>query len=296
MKPSNLPKPQNRHARIEPLSVLPVFLDLHSKLAIVVGESEGALWKAELLLQSGANLKLICQRPGAAVLQLVTDSNGVVELFMGNWRSASFEGAFLVVADVDEHDAQQLAGKAHAAGAFVNIIDKPEFCQFQFGSIVNKSPLVIGISTTGAAPVLAQHVRSLLEAILPVNIQTRAQRAAAIRAKVTARLATPALRRIYWQAFFSKMFGFDNRCKRNSNSPYVIKANSVDELTLRDVRKLQSADRIYLSNPYDPAILNFARREASRHLICSSRDASSYEPDSVLVGTSLEQLQLNIAA
>ena len=48
----------------------------------------------------------------------------MAELFLGDWRSASFEGASLVVADVDKHDTQQLAGKTHAAGAFIDIIDK----------------------------------------------------------------------------------------------------------------------------------------------------------------------------
>jgi uroporphyrin-III C-methyltransferase / precorrin-2 dehydrogenase / sirohydrochlorin ferrochelatase len=89
MKHSDLPKLLNRRARIEPLSVLPVFLDLHGKLAIVIGKSEGALWKAELLLQSGARLKLICNQPKAAMLQLVTDSNGAAELIVADWREPS---------------------------------------------------------------------------------------------------------------------------------------------------------------------------------------------------------------
>jgi uroporphyrin-III C-methyltransferase / precorrin-2 dehydrogenase / sirohydrochlorin ferrochelatase len=207
MKPSVITKPQNSGAHIEPLSVLPVFLDLHRKLAAIVGESEGALWKAELLLQSGAKLRLICRRATAAMQQLATGSNRRAELFPGDWRNATFAGAFLVIADVCEREIEQLAQKARAAGAFVNIVDKPEFCQFQFGSIVNKSPLVIGISTSGAAPVLAQYVRSLVETVLPFSIQPRVKRAATIRSKVSTRLATPALRRNYWNAFFSKPFG-----------------------------------------------------------------------------------------
>jgi uroporphyrin-III C-methyltransferase / precorrin-2 dehydrogenase / sirohydrochlorin ferrochelatase len=264
MKPSDLPKPQNRQARIEPLSVLPVFLDLHGKLAIVVGESEGALWKAELLLQSGAKIQLICQRPSAAILQLVTDSNSMAELVLGDWRSTMFDGAFVVIADVSKDESEQVAKKARAAGAFVNIIDKPEFCQFQFGSIVNKSPLVIGISTTGAAPVLAQHVRNLLESVLPPNIQSRAKRAAAIRPKVSARLTTAVSRRAYWQAFFSKIFGFEVKRNVIYNSTYAIRVSSADDLTLRDVRALQNADHITFSPLCDPAILRFARREATR--------------------------------
>ena len=264
MKHSDLPKPLNRRARIEPLSVLPVFLDLHGKLVIVVGESEGALWKAELLLQSGAKLRLICEKPNAAMLQLVTDSNSTAELVVSNWRDASFDGASLVIADVSEAEAALLAQKARAAGAWVNIVDKPEFCQFQFGSIVNKSPLVIGISTSGAAPVLAQHVRSLIEALLPTNIQRLAKRAANSRARVNARLATSTLRRDYWKAFFSQAFGFGRQQKASGTSPYLIKASSAADLTLRDIREMQSADQIYFAEDVDQEILQFGRREAQR--------------------------------
>ena len=264
MKTDPSSKLQNNQSRIEPLSVLPVFLDLHGKRVIVVGESVGALWKAELMLQSGASLQLLCQKPGAEVLQFIAKSNGAAKLITTNWRNESFEGASIVIADVDEADAAALAQKARAAGAWVNIVDKAEFCQFQFGSIVNKSPLVIGISTSGAAPVLAQYVRGLLEAVLPATIQTRVIRAASIRTKVSARLATPALRRDYWQAFFSKIFGFSAAPKSNRDKPYLIKAACADELTLRDLRALQSADHIYLSAQTDPAILSFARREATR--------------------------------
>jgi uroporphyrin-III C-methyltransferase / precorrin-2 dehydrogenase / sirohydrochlorin ferrochelatase len=271
MKPSDLPKPQNRFARIEPLSVLPVFLELHGKMAVVVGDSEAALWKAELLLQSGAHVRWLCQSPTAAILQLVTDAQGNIELTVGDWRLASFDGAALVIADIAETEAQDLAQKASAAKAWVNTIDKPAFCQFQFGAIVNKSPLVIGISTTGAAPVLAQNIRTLLETFLPTNIQSRAKRAATIRLKVSERLPSPASRRLYWKAFFSKAFGYEAKPRIASAATHVIYAATADDLTLRDVRALQSADYIYIADQCDRAILNFARREANRSTLSAEK-------------------------
>lgn len=264
MKPRDIPKPLNRRARIEPLSVLPVFLDLRGKLAIVIGESEGALWKAELVLQSGARLKLICVQPTTDMLQLVTDSNGAIELVVEDWRNTSFGNASLVIADVIETEAIALAQKARAVGAWVNIVDKPNHCQFQFGSIVNKSPLVIGISTSGSAPVLAQNVRSLIETALPAGIQARVQKASDIRHRINARLATSSQRRDYWKAFFKKAFGFASKMEKGSNIPHHIKATTVDDLTLRDVRALQSADHIFMGDKTDPGILQFARREARR--------------------------------
>lgn len=272
MKPSALPTPLNKRARIEPLSVLPVFVDLHGKKVIVVGDSEGAVWKAELLLQCGAQLKWICCQPNAAILQLVSDAHGKVELIIDSWLNVAFDGASLVIADVTVVEAAALAQKARAAGAWINTIDKPEFCQFQFGSIVNKSPLVIGISTSGAAPVLAQYVRSMIEASLPSGIQARVQKAANIRKRVTARLATSTLRRAYWKAFFSIAFGFSSKSEKVAEVRHFIKAAVVEDLTLRDIRALQSADHIFIEEKSDDAILQFARREAQRTAISSTNN------------------------
>src|SRR5206468_10271568 len=79
-------------------------------------------------------------------------------------------GAAIAIGDFpgdDDTDAATFAVAARAAGVPVNVIDKPAFCDFAFGAIVNRSPLVIGISTDGAAPVFGQAIRAKLEAILP---------------------------------------------------------------------------------------------------------------------------------
>ena len=77
-------------------------------------------------------------------------------------------GAAVAIGAFDDDDgAAAFAAAARAAGVPVNVIDKPAFCDFAFGAIVNRSPLVIGISTDGAAPVFAQAIRAKLEALLP---------------------------------------------------------------------------------------------------------------------------------
>ena len=263
MKQQNLPKPQNSAARIEALSVLPVFLNLQGQKAFVIGGSIGALWKTELLLQAGAEVTLVCEAPSLEVLQFASRTFGAaLKLEPLNWRDMPFDGAAIVVADVSADEAHELCQKARSAGAMVNVVDKPEFCQFQFGSIVNKSPLVIGISTAGAAPVLAQQVRSMVEAVLPPNIQSVAMRAARIRARVHERLAESAARRRYWGAFFGKAFGFKPKVLGSGGSSYTIETCDAEDLTLRDLRALQSADTVYLAAGANPDIAKLARREA----------------------------------
>ena len=97
--------------------------------------------------------------------------------------------------------AAEFAQAARAAGVPVNVIDKPAFCDFSFGAIVNRSPLVIGISTDGAAPVFAQAIRAKLEALLPKGFADWAAAAARWRSAVKASGLSFAGRRKFWQVF-----------------------------------------------------------------------------------------------
>jgi uroporphyrin-III C-methyltransferase/precorrin-2 dehydrogenase/sirohydrochlorin ferrochelatase len=96
---------------------------------------------------------------------------GLVALVRRDWREADLDGALVAVAEEeDPEEAARFAAAARARGALVNVIDNPPFCDFQFGAIVNRSPVVIGISTDGAAPILAQDIRRRVEAILPSGL------------------------------------------------------------------------------------------------------------------------------
>ena len=113
-----------------------------------------------------------------------------------------FSGAAVAVGDcVDEASAAAFAKAARACGVPVNVIDKPAFCDFSFGAIVNRSPLVIGISTDGAAPVFAQAIRARLEALLPNGFAHWAAAASRWRAAVKESGLPFAGRRKFWHLF-----------------------------------------------------------------------------------------------
>ena len=283
MKPRDLSKPQSNTPRIQPLAVLPVFFDLHGKKAFVVGASEGALWKAELLLQAGANVTLVCETPSRQILQLLSDNLGSpLTLDMRHWQEVAFDGVAMVVADIQDQEAEELCIKARVAGAVVNVVDKPEFCQFQFGSIVNKSPLVIGVSTGGAAPVLAQMVRSLIETALPESAQKLAISAQKIRQRVNARLVSPYLRRKYWNSYFARVFG-KSKTPMILNDAYVIEKCKVDDLTMLDLRMLRNAEEIFVAPNSNCDIVNLGRREARRKLVSSTIDTTALPYGAVVI-------------
>ena len=174
-------KPQEaKRGQMAKLSRLPVFLSLEGKRAVLAGGSAAAAWKAELLSAAGAHVDVYAEEVSDEMRQLAQDSShGAIAIIERAWRPEDFAGAAVAIG-VFEHDtaAKEFCDAARHAGVPVNVIDKPAFCDFSFGAIVNRSPLVIGISTDGAAPVFAQAIRgkarsTAAERIRPVGRRCR---------------------------------------------------------------------------------------------------------------------------
>ena len=127
---------------------------------------------------------------------------GTIVLHLRAWTDDDFAGAAIAVgAFAHDDEAARFAAAARAAGVPVNVIDKPAFCDFSFGSIVNRSPLVIGISTDGAAPVFAQAIRAKLEAMIPFGFARWAEAARRWREAIKSSGLPFAARRQFWQMF-----------------------------------------------------------------------------------------------
>jgi len=186
-----------RPPRMETLARLPVFYALAGKRAVVAGGNAAAAWKAELLAAAGAHVDVYAADPCDELLEMPGTAIHRRAIEAGDLAGAAMAiGAF-----EDDRDAAAFAALARAAGVPVNVIDKPAFCDFSFGSIVNRSPLVIGISTDGAAPVFAQAIRAKLEALLPKGFAEWAAAAARWRAALKASELSFAGRRKFWQLF-----------------------------------------------------------------------------------------------
>lgn len=256
--------------------MLPVFFDLEGKRAIAIGGTAAAAWKAELLAAAGAHAHIYTAKPSEEMLTLVSSgaAQGALRLIPSGWTQRLLADAALIVADVATRDeALAVRAAARAAGIPLNIIDQPEFCDFQFGSIVNRSPVVIGVSTGGAAPVLAQAVRSRVESIIPAHLAGWARIAARIRHKVSENFPQMRDRRRFWEGFAVKAMqappsdedGAELIVEESTQGRVAtITAASAEDLTLRDIRALQSADVIHMNGRCPAGILDFARREARR--------------------------------
>ena len=270
-KPPSDHRPAGAPARIEPLAVLPVFLSLRDRAALVVGGSPAAAWKAELLAAAGARVTVVAE-PGA-------------------WRVSDFSGVALAVADLEtEDEAARFAATATRAGVPYNVIDKPAFCSLQFGAIVNRSPVVIGISTDGAAPVLGQAIRRRIEILLPAGLAAWAAAAQDFRSGLKRLLPSAERRRAFWRAFAELAFTEappDDPLERLRALVGAAKADlpgitlvgagpgEAGLLTLNAVRALQAAEVILFDDAVAPAVLDLARREAKRLLVGNIGDSTA---------------------
>jgi uroporphyrin-III C-methyltransferase/precorrin-2 dehydrogenase/sirohydrochlorin ferrochelatase len=273
-------------ARMAPLSVLPVFLALQGKRTVVLGGSDAAAWKAELLAAAGAVVDVHAAELSDE-FKRVLGCTGTLVHHATPWTAETFAGAAIVVADAEtDEEAEAVYGAAHTAGVPVNVIDKPTFCDFMFGSIVNRSPVVVGISTEGAAPILGQAIRRRIETLLPHSLQAWAGLAQKLRAPLNDRLRPGSQRRTFWERFVDRAFGpaptpADELALRRdidriaaTDLPRAGRVTLVgagpgdaELLTLKAVRALQSADTILFDDLVSDDVLDLARREAKRILV-----------------------------
>lgn len=280
-RPPNSARPD----RVAPLAVLPVFFDLAGKRVVAIGGSEAATWKIELLAASGAHVQVLapiaewCDE--LIALAETGAAAGTISLVDCRWAPSDLSGAALAVADIeDDEEALAFAEAARDASVPYNVIDRPEFCQFQFGSIVNRSPVVVGISTAGAAPILGQAVRRRIETLLPATLSAWARLAQTVRASVMDRLEAGPQRRAFWERLVDNAFGDAAPTEMDADIDAIAAApaqgrvtlvgagpGDADLLTIKAVRALQSADIILFDDLVSPQVLELARREAKRMLV-----------------------------
>lgn len=294
LQPLQSDKRRSTPARMEPLAKLPVFFGLEGKRVVLAGGSDGAAWKAELLVACGAAVHVFCPKHDLGevmegfIAEQATKPQPAIIHHDRPWSIDIFENAAMALGDCEtDEEAKAFYCAAKAAGIPVNVIDKPAFCQFQFGSIVNRSPVVISISTDGAAPILAQAIRRRIETLLPPSLKEWAGIAQSIREAINERLKPGTERRTFWERFVDRVFretpteGVANELvldagriaggasEEKMGRVALVGAGPGDAelLTLKAVRALQAADVILFDDLVSADVLELARREAKRMLV-----------------------------
>lgn len=299
------------------LAVLPVFFALKGKRAVLAGASPRAVWKAELLHAAGAILDVIAAEPCAEMRALLARCPNA-RLIERRWAPGDLSEAAMALVDAqDDAEAGAFQAAAKAAGVPMNAIDNPAYCDFQFGALVNRSPLVIGISTHGTAPVFGQAIRARLEMLLPAKLQDWAQAARRWRARLNPLHLSFQARRAFWERFSDAALGPGGDAPDDKQFDTFLQAAAPDRaptgrvalvgagpgdpglITLKAVRALQGADVVLFDNLVAPEIVAMARREAQKIDVgkrgyrpsCKQEDITQMMVDLGLAGKAVVRLK-----
>jgi len=266
------------------MNLYPMFVDLKGLPVLVVGGGVVARRKAEALLDAGAHVTVGAPGLDAELAQWVSD--GRIVWRRGRFESAWLDGMWLVIAATADH-ALNAAISAEAAQRriFANVVDDATQSLFHVPAVVDRSPLMIAISSAGAAPALARRVRETLERVLDHSLGHLVELAQRHRARIVQRHADMATRRGFYdwlhdgpvlsllrnartaeaeQALLDALGTQDPVAAKGSVALVGAGPGHPGLLTLQALRALQTADVILYDQLVGADILAMARRDAER--------------------------------
>ncbi len=180
------------------MDYLPIFVDLRGRACLVVGGGALALRKLELLQRAGAAVRVVS--PELCAPLAARAQSGELQVALRDYAAGDLDGVCLVIAATDRGEVNAcVAADAQARAIPVNVVDSPRLCSFVMPAIVDRSPLLVAVSSAGASPVLARLTRARLELALPAQLGALARFAARHRAQVRARVADTTARRRLWE-------------------------------------------------------------------------------------------------
>ena len=190
------------------MNTFPLFFKLESRKVLIVGGGDVALRKADLLSRAGAAITILAPDICAELQALLTNNKNNkadVEhhLIFENYNKSYMAGARVIIAGTDDEALNhQIHADATELNIPVNVVDTPHLCDFIFPAIVDRNPIVIGISSNGKAPVLARLLRARLETLIPQGYGKLAKLAGDFRAEVKTKIPTLTGRRQFWERAF----------------------------------------------------------------------------------------------
>jgi uroporphyrin-III C-methyltransferase/precorrin-2 dehydrogenase/sirohydrochlorin ferrochelatase len=263
----------------------PIFLRLRGEKVLLIGGGSVAERKLRLLLKAGAHVEVVAAELNAAVTQMLPDAGWhIAKQYETELLNTPYR---IVIAATDDSELNQRV--AHDAGQRnipVNVVDDPQHCSFIFPSILDRSPLLLAVSSGGEAPVLARQTRARLETFVPAAWGDLAQLTSRYRETVKSRLPEK-LRRRFWeevcegpigeqmlagrkseaeQALLDLLNAYSQDQKYQKGEVWLVGAGPGDPdlLTFRALRLMQNCDVVLYDRLVAPAVMELVRRDADR--------------------------------
>lgn len=184
-------------------AVFPIGLIVEGKRCVVVGGGEIAAQKVNSLLVCGADVMVVSPQPGNRITEWV--KAGVIGFVSRTYQSGDLEGAFLAVAATDDESVNlAVAQDARQRGMLLNVVDRPELCDFYYPAVLRRGDLTISISTDGQSPALARALRDWLETEFDESYEKLLEVLAEFRDPIRERFQGMSDRRQVWDRIHSQ--------------------------------------------------------------------------------------------
>jgi uroporphyrin-III C-methyltransferase/precorrin-2 dehydrogenase/sirohydrochlorin ferrochelatase len=274
------------------MQALPIFFNISNRLCLVIGGGDIATRKVNMLLKANGQIRLVSPSVCAELKEMIVASK--IQHLEAEFESSQLEGACLVIAATDDeavNEAVSIAAKAQNIP--VNVVDAPALCTFTMGSIIDRSPIVIAVSSEGNAPVLARYIRTKIETMLPSAYGRIAAIAGEFRDQVKDKFNSVQARRIFWEEilqgpFVERVLSGQEQAAKDylkdtlKNADATKKRGEVflvgggpgdpDLLTFRALRLMQQCDVCVYDKLVSPEVMELVRRDAELIYVGKARD------------------------
>jgi uroporphyrin-III C-methyltransferase/precorrin-2 dehydrogenase/sirohydrochlorin ferrochelatase len=283
------------------MEYFPVFLDLKNRLCLLVGGGDIATRKGRLLSKAGARLRVVAPEISSELRELVAQNNG--ELHKREYQTDDLNNCVIAIAATDiESLNEQISADAKARNLPVNVVDSPALCTYITPAIIDRSPLVIAISSGGESPVLARLIRAKLETLIPASYGRLAQIASSWRDRVKSRFDDGDSRRRFWEKILQGpaaelvLNGQEDAAEKiiateiskddqaiTQGEVYLVGGGPGDPelLTLRALRLMQQADVVLYDRLVSDGVMELVRRDAERIYVGKRRSEHAMEQENI---------------
>jgi uroporphyrin-III C-methyltransferase / precorrin-2 dehydrogenase / sirohydrochlorin ferrochelatase len=283
------------------MEYFPIFLDLKNRRCLLVGGGDIATRKGRLLSKAGARLRIVAPEISAELRELAAQNNG--ELCEREYQACDLQDCVLAIAATDiEPLNEQISHDAKVINIPVNVVDSPALCTYITPAIIDRSPLVIAVSSGGEAPVLARLIRAKLETLIPANYGVLANIAKNWRDQVKARFDNGDSRRRFWEKILQgpaaelALNGQEDAAEKiiaaeivkddqtlTHGEVYLVGGGPGDPelLTLRALRLMQQADVVLYDRLVSDGVMELVRRDAERIYVGKRRSEHAMEQENI---------------
>lgn len=263
----------------------PAFLDITGRDILLVGGGKTAARKLDRLINHGATIHLIAPAISSQLQQARTGANIIHH--PRDWQSSDFQQGGLVIAATDDANHNTLIGEAaNQAGAWVNVANQPALSSFIIPSLVDRSPLMVAISSGGTSPVLARLLSARIDAFLPHSYSELGKLAERYRKIIAERISDVRQRRRFWEHLLSGRVGEMILQGRFTHADQALEKAIVSH------HSAQSTGEVYLvgAGPGDPDLLSFRALRLMQQCDVVLYDRLVSEPIMALVNPQATQL------